>query len=188
MMNELKSFITYYAQLTDVQLDRVIDKFVQRVVRKGRHILKQGQVCNQFVYTVKGNFRIYYRDKDGKEVTTWLVFDDMHATELASFITQQPTRFHVHAIQDSTIACIAHADLQQLYIDIPTFQQFGRKIAEEVAVGAIHRVVSFQYETAEKRYEKLLQKSEYLQKIPLKYVASFLGITDTSLSRIRRKR
>lgn len=185
-MNELKSFITYYCQLNKEELDYVVGKFAQKVIRKGRHILKEGRICSLLVYTVKGNFRIYYKDNQDKEITTWLTFDDMLATELASFIIQQPTKFNVQAINDSTIATISYADLQQLYINIPKFQEFGRKIAEEVVVGAINRVVAFQHETADERYQKLLSKSEYIQKIPLKYIASFLGITDTSLSRIRR--
>jgi CRP-like cAMP-binding protein len=187
-MNELKSFIAYYCKLNDEELNLIVGKFVEKRVPKGRHLLKQGQICSQLVYTVEGSFRIYYNDKKGKEITTWLVFNDMLVTEWASFITQQPTKFNIQAVHDSTIAAISHLDLQQLYIDIPKFQEFGRRIAEEVVVGAINRVVSFQYEPADKRYEKLINKSEYLQKIPLKYIASFLGVTDTSLSRIRRKR
>ena len=112
----------------------------------------------------------------------------MLATELASFITRQPSRFNIQATHDSTIASLSFSDLQQLYIDIPKFQEFGRKIAEEVAVGAINRVVSFQNETADKRYQRILKRPDYMQKVPLKYVASFLGVTDTSLSRIRKKK
>lgn len=73
-------------------------------------------------------------------------------------------------------------------MDIPNFQQFGRKIAEDIAIGAINRIISFQHETADERYKKILIKENYLQKIPLKHLAAFLGITDTSLSRIRRRK
>jgi len=187
-MDELELFITHYCKLNDEELNLIANKFVKKAIPKGRHILKRGQICRHLIYTIEGNFRIYYKDDSGKEITTWLVFDDMIATELASFITQQPTKFNVQAIYDSTITSISYDDLHKLYNEIPKFQEFGRKIAEEVVVGAINRVVSFQNETADKRYIKLLSRSEYLQQIPLKYVASFLGVTDTSLSRIRRKK
>ncbi len=187
-MVQLEEFIKYYCKLSSKELGYVLSKFSIRTIRKGKHILKKGQTCRELVYTIKGNFRIYYRDEKDKEVTTWIAFDDMLATEHASFFTQQPTKFNIEAIADSEIASIPYKDLQQLYNDIPAFQEFGRKIAEEIVVGAINRVISFQHETANKRYQQLLKKKDYLQKIPLKHLATFLGVTDTSLSRLRKSK
>ena len=186
-MKELREYIKFYCSLTPDELDRVVHKFSARTVKKNKYLWKQGQICDEFVYTVKGCFRHYLRNKQGKEITTWIVFDDMLATELSSFISRQPTQFYVAAISDCEINTISRTDLYALYRQIPAFQQFGRKIAEEVAIGAINRVVSHLNEKAAIRYENLLQKSDYIQKIPLKYLASFLGITDSSLSRLRKK-
>ena len=81
---------------------------------------------------------------------------------------------------------ISREELYKLYQEIPAFQQFGRKIAEEIAIGAINRVVSHLNDSAAGRYRGLLEKSGYVQKIPLKYLASFLGVTVSSLSRVRK--
>jgi CRP/FNR family transcriptional regulator, anaerobic regulatory protein len=187
-MTELGNFIKFYCELTPEELDEVINKFSTRIVKKNKFLLKPGQVCDEFVYTVKGCFRHYLRDNQGKEITTWIVFDDMLATELSSFITRLPTQFYISALTDCEINSITRSDLYKLYQEIPAFQQFGRKIAEEVAIGAINRVISHLNDSAAVRYKNLLQKSDYIQNIPLKYLASFLGVTDTSLSRLRKRK
>jgi hypothetical protein len=156
----------HYCKLSDQELNYIIGKFVQKSVPKGRLILKAGQISKQLIYTIGGGFRMYYMDSGEKEITTWLIFDDMLATDPVSFITQRPSSFSIKATRYSDIAFISFADLQQLYIDIPKFQEFGRKIAEEIAVGAINRVLSFQSETADKRYKNLITKKKNICKKP----------------------
>jgi CRP/FNR family transcriptional regulator, anaerobic regulatory protein len=185
-MPELENFIKYYCDLKPEELDYVSNKFSHRTVRKNQYLLKKGQICDEFIYTVKGCFRQYLKDKQENEITTWIVFDDMIATEISGFISRLPTQFYISAITDADIRTISRMDLYTLYEEIPAFQEFGRKIAEEVAIGAINRVVSHLTESAVDRYSSLLQKSDYMQKIPLKYLASFLGITVSSLSRLRK--
>lgn len=187
-MNELNDFIIYYCKLNEQEMDFVLSNFSFHAVRKGKLILKKNQICDKLTYTIKGTFRTYYNDESGKDITSWVSFDDMLAIEPASFYTQQPTKYNIEALIDSEIATITYNDLERLYKDIPNFQKFGRKIAEEVAVGAINRVIAFQHEPADRRYEELVAKNNYLQKVPLKHLATFLGVTDTSLSRLRRKK
>lgn len=187
-MDELKDFIRHYCPLKDEDLETVVGRFSTRVVAKGKYILKQGQICNEFVYVISGLFRQYYKDINGREITAWISFEDTQASELSSFIDQQPAKFYVQALEESEIASISYADLQGLYMTIPALQEFGRKMAEKILVGAINRAIAFQKESAEERYKKLLQRPEYFQRVPLKYLASFIGVTDTSLSRLRRKR
>ena len=157
-MDKLKAFITYYCKPDEQEIDFILRKFSFQTVRKGKHILRKGQICDKLVYTEKGNFRTYYKDENNKDITTWIAFDDMLAIEPASFFTQQPTKFNIEAIAESEIASIPYKDLQQLYKDIPVFNEFGRKIAEEIVIGAINRVISFQNETADTRYQKLVNK------------------------------
>jgi CRP/FNR family transcriptional regulator, anaerobic regulatory protein len=185
-MTELINFIKCYCDLAPEELDTVIQKFVPRTVRKNQFLLKKGQTCNEFIYTVSGCFRHYLKDDKGAEITTWIVFDDMLATELSSFVSGQPSSYYIIALTDCEILTISRQELYKLYQEIPAFQQFGRKIAEEIAVGAINRVISHLNETAASRYNNLLEKSDYVQRIPLKYLASFLGVTVSSLSRLRK--
>jgi CRP-like cAMP-binding protein len=186
--NRIKKLFKDYCSLQEDELDLVVSRFSQRNVQKGKYILRQGQICHELTYVLKGVFRQYYRDSNGKEITTWIAFEDTFATELVSFITQEPSHFYVQAIQNCEVITIPHKDLQKLYSSIPGLQEFGRKIAEEVLVGAINRIITFQKETADTRYNRLLKRPEYFQEVPLKYLASFIGVTDTSLSRLRRKK
>ena len=185
-MTELINFVKYYCDLAPEELDLVIQKFVPRTVRKNQFLLKKGQTCNEFIYTISGCFRHYLKNDKGAEITTWIVFDDMLATELSSFVSGQPSKYYISALMDCEVMTISREELYKFYQEIPVFQQFGRKIAEEIAIGAINRVVSHLNESAADRYQGLLEKSGYVQKIPLKYLASFLGVTVSSLSRLRK--
>ena len=187
-MVELKNYILHYCPLNDEDLTTVLSRFTVKTLSKKQHLLKQGQVCREFAYVAKGLFRQYYKDRQEKDITSWISFENTPATELASFLSQQPAKFYIQALEDSEVATISYADLQELYMILPAFQEFGRKLAEKILVGAINRTVSFQKETAAQRYNMLLQRPEYFQRVPLKYLASMIGITDTSLSRLRRKK
>jgi CRP/FNR family transcriptional regulator, anaerobic regulatory protein len=187
-MVELENYILRYCPLNNEDLTTVLSKFTTKTISRKHHLLKQGQVCREFVYVAKGLFRQYFKDIHDKEITSWISFENTPATELASFLSQQPAKFYIQALEDSEVAAISYADLQELYLILPAFQEFGRKLAEKILVGAINRTVSFQKETAAQRYNMLLQRPEYFQRVPLKYLASMIGITDTSLSRLRRKR
>jgi CRP-like cAMP-binding protein len=187
-MVELRNYILHYCPLDEQELTTVISRFTMKAVAKKQQLLKPGQVCREFVYVARGLFRQYYKDRQEKEITSWISFENTPATELASFLSQQPAKFYIQALEDSEVACISYTDMQELYKTIPAFQEFGRKLAEKILVGAINRTVSFQKETAEERYNMLLQRPEYFQRVPLKYLASMIGITDTSLSRLRRRK
>ena len=123
-----------------------------------------------------------------KEITDWVAREHTFALDSLSFFTQTRSNFYIEAISDCYLASISFNDLENLYKAIPRFQEFGRKLAEEIAMEAVVRAVSFQKETAEKRYEQIIKKPEYLQNVLLKHLASFLGLTDTSLSRLRKKK
>ena len=185
---QLKEFILHYCTPTDEELTALADGFAMRTVKKNSHMLKPGQVCGELVFVANGLFRQYYKDRRGKEITTWISFENSLSSEISSFVTQKPSHHYIQALEESEVACISHATLQSYYQTIGAAEQFGRKIAEKIAVGAINRVVSLQQETAEQRYDRLLQRPEYFQRVPLKYLASFIGITDTSLSRLRRRK
>lgn len=187
-MSYLKEFINKYCRLEEEDLATVLSKFQDIAVKKGRHVLRPGQICSQFYFVKNGTLRIYLNDSNNREITAWLALEKTFAIDSLSFYTQTPSQFYIHAISDSTLAVISFQDLEGLYQKIPHFQQFGRKLAEELAMDAVLRAVSFQKETAEKRYEQIVRKPEYMQNVLLKHLASFLGLTDSSLSRLRRKR
>jgi CRP-like cAMP-binding protein len=185
MTAELNDFLTFY--LPGEHLAPFLGKFHEQKIRKGRHLLKPGQDCNYIAFIQKGCFRVYYYGINDKETTTWFSFSEMVITDLLAFYTTGKAQFYVEALEDSILYKITKQDLENLYNEFPIYREFGRKFAEEAFTILMQRTHSLHTKPAEERYKELLQSPDFMQKIPLKYLASYLGITDTSLSRIRKK-
>jgi CRP-like cAMP-binding protein len=129
--------------------------------------------------------RLYYI-ADGIEVSVWFAFKHTSAIEIYSFISQKPTNYFIQAIEDSEILYLPKIELEKLYDYNPKIQDMMRKYWEDVVINLIDRFTALQRDSAETRYRDLLSKPDYLQTIPQKYLASFIGVTPTSLSRIRK--
>lgn len=185
MTPELKDFLSFY--LPDQNLHPLLDCFHELKIKKGKHLLKPKQDCNYIAFIQKGLFRVYYFDINGREIITWFSFTEMAITDLLGLYTTGKAQFYVEALEDSIIYKITKQDLEKLYIEYPVYREFGRKFAEEALTMLMQRTMSLHTKSAEERYKELLQIPDFMQKIPLKYLASFLGVTDTSLSRIRKK-
>jgi CRP-like cAMP-binding protein len=184
-MQELRQFIKSVSNLTtDLELDYITSKFKIKTVDKGKFLIRQLQTCTEFVIVKKGCFKISYTDKD-REINAWIAFEMTPATEMHSFILQKPTAYSVQALEDCEVFAIKFYELQQLYQQFNSFQNFGLRLTEQILVKTIERLTSFQLETAEQRYSKIIHDKNYTQRLPLKELASFLGITPNSLSRLR---
>ncbi|HET9431063.1 MAG TPA: hypothetical protein VFO70_07795, partial [Chitinophagaceae bacterium] len=134
----------------------------------------------------KGCLRLYYI-KDGIEVSVWFAFPESSAIEIYSFISENPSNYFLQAIEDSEILYLSKAELNKLYQYQPKMQEMMRNFWEDVILNLINRFTALQKDSAEKRYLDLLNNPAYLETIPQKYLASFIGVTPTSLSRIRKQ-
>jgi CRP-like cAMP-binding protein len=185
MTNELKEFLAFY--LPNQELSPFLDCFHEQKIKRGKHLLKPGQDCNYIAYIQQGCFRVYYHDHNNKEIITWFSFTDMVITDLLGLYTTGKAQFYVEALEESILYKITKQDLEYLYNKYPAYREFGKKFAEEALTMLMQRTMSLHTKSAEERYKELLQIPNFMQKIPLKYLASYLGVTDTSLSRIRKK-
>jgi CRP-like cAMP-binding protein len=184
MTTALKDFLSYYLPNEDLQ--PFLASFHELTIKGGRHLLKPEQECNYLAFIQNGCFRVYYHDIKGKEIITWFSFSEMVITDLLGFYTTGKAQFYVEALEDSIIYKITKQELENLYQQYPIYREFGRKFAEEALTMLMQRTMSLHTKSAEDRYRELMQIPDFMQKIPLKYLASYLGITDTSLSRIRK--
>ena len=186
MNTDLKKFITKYVKLSDVELEDITTKFKSKVVKKNNYLLRQGDTCKDLVFVQKGCLRLYYL-KDDIEVSVWFAFEQSSAIEINSFISGNPSDYLLEAIEDSEVLCLSKTELNKLYQSQPKMQEMMRNFWEAVLLDLINRFTALQKDSAEKRYLDLLDKPDYLETIPQKYLASFIGVTPTSLSRIRKQ-
>jgi CRP/FNR family transcriptional regulator, anaerobic regulatory protein len=153
--------------------------------KKGKVLVRQGHICDKFFFVLKGAARTYHRKGD-KEHTHGLQFDRFDAVSLSSFIAQQPSQENIELIEDSLLIAISRENLHRLYKAYPRSNMIGRLGVEEAFVELEKRTRSLQQLSARERYEELIAKSPMcLQRVPLKHIASYLGITQETLSRIR---
>ena len=184
-MNDLKTFFNKYIPLADLELFVQAFDVVQKLKRK-ELLLKPGQNCTYLAFVQKGAFRVFFYDTEGTEITVWFSFEGMMIADLLAFYKGSKALFYVQAVEDSEICMLSKNKLEELYLEHPEYLQFGRKYAEYISINVMERMLSFQTKSAEERYLELLSNPKYMQRIPLKYLASYLGVTDTSLSRIRK--
>ncbi|TFF39561.1 Crp/Fnr family transcriptional regulator [Mucilaginibacter psychrotolerans] len=185
MTVELKNYISSYATFPEAELSDIVSRFKERKVAKNDFLLREGTVCQDLVFVQEGCLRLYYVDDD-VEISVWFAFPDSSAIDIYSFISDKPSNYFLQAIEDSTIWYLPKAELETLYTQFPTMQEMMRKFWEDAVLNLIDRFTALQRDSAEKRYLDLMAKPPYLQKIPQKYLASFIGVTPTSLSRIRK--
>ena len=186
MNTNLKKFISKYVNLSDVELEDIATKFKSKVVKKNNYLLRQGDTCKDLVFVQKGCLRLYYL-KDDIEVNVWFAFQQSSAIEIYSFISENPSSYFLQAIEDSEVLYLPKTELDKLYQYQPKMQEMMRNFWEAVLLDLINRFTALQKDSAEKRYLDLLNKPAYLETIPQKYLASFIGVTPTSLSRIRKQ-
>ncbi|MDR6569488.1 Crp/Fnr family transcriptional regulator [Chitinophaga ginsengisegetis] len=154
----------------------------------GDHLSEAGKTANAIYYIEEGVVRVYTLH-DGKDISMDFAFPHNFTTSYASFITQKPAAVSLQAVTPVSGYACYYADLQQLYRTSHQAEKIGRLIAEQQYLRKYNRELSFLQYSAQERYTQLLHEHpEVVQHIPVKQIASYLGIEPESLSRIRKKR
>lgn len=166
----------------------IAEKFRPAAFPKNSWLLEAGQVCRESHFITQGIIRSYTYDLDGNEVTTAFYTPNTFTNDQLSYFSQSPAKEYIQAVTDCQTWCISYEDMQESFHTIPEFREFGRlNIVMQYSI-LKQRMLSALQETAEQRYSQLITGNpEIFQYVPLKHIASYLGITDTSLSRIRRE-
>lgn len=167
---------------------QIAHEFQPVEIAKGDHFLQEGTVSNAYLFLASGMMRSYLYDTEGSEVTLQFYSDGSVVFEAASFFLRKPSQENIQTLTDCNGWTLNFDQLNYLFHSIPEFRESGRGILVKSLVGLKMRTFSMINQTAEQRYAALLQSNpEIFQQAPLKYIASYLGITDTSLSRIRKE-
>ena len=186
-LNDLQNLLKQFVQIEDNAWQDMQARLKNRTYKKRDIFIKEGNICTEIAFIVKGSFR-YYTVIDGVEITTYFSFENEWLSSYSSFLSNTPSLVSIEAMKDAEMLVLGKADLQELYSRYLSIEHFGRYMAEHLVTCLDTRMHSLLLKTPEERYLKALNETpEYFEKVPLHYIASFLGISPESLSRIRRR-
>lgn len=177
-----------HPKLDESQAFSVAGFFREELISKGDIFLSRGKISNAYYYLESGCVRSYTQNLEGEDVTTGLYSSHSIVCELMSFFKRIPAQENYQALSDCKTWCISFEEVQTAFHSLPEFREFGRAMLVNEYGALKTRMLSTLHETAEERYAALLLSNpDIFQYAPLKNIASFLGVTDTSLSRIRKE-
>ena len=165
------------------------DRLRRRRVRAGGFLLRQGDVCDYVGVLTAGALRTYTVTHEGEGRTGWLTVSGMVTTEVLSFYSREPSLEFVEAVSDAEAWVLSHGDLTALADTHPAIDRLARRIAEHVLTDLKGHLLAHLRLPAAARYDRLLRvRPQFVEEIPLKHVAAFLGMDPSTLSRIRAER
>lgn len=183
----LEVFVSHIYPISKATSDYIRDNSHPLVVAKGKHILRAGEICKNLYFIHKGVMRGYIVDNK-KQITTWMSIENELVTSIYGFDLQLPSRENIQALEECTLTVASFEHLQYLYEHHPDMNIVGRKVLEKYYRDAEERAYICRLTNAMERYQHFLQMDQGLiNRLPLKYIASYLGMTNETLSRIRSK-
>ena len=169
--------------------NEAIEKFlgsIEIIELPAKHLIfKEGRTAKNLYYLIKGAARSYYL-KDGKEAVLWFAFEDDLLTSVSSFISQKRGFENIELLENSTLAAISHKEFNHLTKIYPSVNQLYRILLEQYYIILAGQYQEMHFFTAKEKYDNLIKNyPQILQRVSLGHIASYLGITQESLSRIR---
>src|ERR1700730_9835875 len=186
LIRYINSYIS--SPLTESEVDLIKNTFVPKKIRRKQYFLQEGQVCKYSAFIVKGAMRQYSVDDRGVEHIIRLLIENWWAVDRESFVMLTPSIYNIDAWEDTEALLITRADTLDLLDKIPVLTQWARKLDEHHAFAAQKRLSASISFSAEKRYLDFANTyPEFLQRFPQHIIASYLGMTKETLSRIRKQ-
>jgi CRP-like cAMP-binding protein len=184
----MEDYFRSFNIFSDGEIRDFLQLFEARKVYKNEFFLHEGDRCKEIAFIVSGIFRSYYISDEGKDMTYCFRFPNQLMASYSSFISDSPSRENMQAITDADLMVLKKEMIDHIVKDDLNWTRFLKMIAEQEYLELEKRFFQLQRDNAAKRYEMLLgNQPDYVQKISLQYLASYLGITQRHLSRIRKE-
>ena len=189
MMDEImQAIITQYGPLSPEAIADVKEVGQIRKVNKGDILVKEGEYSYELYFVAQGGARAYYL-KDGKTITDWFAFEDDFISSIVSFFLGVPSQHYIEVLEDSTFMVLQLKDIEMLCDKYHDFERLARMSTTKTMLQLQQRIVSLQFKSSKERYDSLLEKYPQIElRAPLGDIASYLGITQETLSRIRNSK
>jgi len=183
------NYIARYVDLTKAEQNLLLPFLKIKKVKKRQFIVQPGFVCKHKSYVVKGAFRGYLADNEGKEHTLVFAIEDWWISDYSSLIYQEPATLFVEALEDSVLIQIDYDDEQTFLREIPKLEKFERIITQRSLAFQQKRLLSNFTKSAEERYDEFMSKySAIAKRVPQYALASYLGFSNEYLSKIRNRK
>ena len=180
--------ISRFIELTPEETNYFTSLLKQKNIHKRQYLLQEGSVCRYQYFVNTGCLRTFFIGNKGLEHNVQFSIEDWWTGDMYSFLTKTPARYSILAIEDSTLLCLDTISQEELFKNVPKFERFFRHLLQNAFIALQDRILANLSETAEERYIHFQKKYPAMDKrIPKNQVASFLGITAESLSRVRKQ-
>jgi len=190
MHESLLQYIQSYSSLplSQAEIETIKNSFIPKKLRKRQYFLQEGNVCKYGGFIVKGAMRQYSIDDKGAEHIVQLYIENYWASDRESAIMLTPSKYYIEAWEDTELLVITREEMLDLMQKIPSIAQMTRLMDERSFIASQRRLNSTISNTAEKRYTEFIDNHpQFIQRFPQHFIASFLGITKETLSRIRKQ-
>ena len=175
-------------QLTEEEMSTVKAAFLPKKIRKRQYLLQEGDVCKYQAFVVKGILRSYIIDEKGAEHILQFAPEGWWITDLYSYLTSEPSNFSIDALEDAELLMIARPEWEELMRKLPKLEHYFRVLVQNHLIATQRRLLQTITQTAEEKYIRFAQTyPDCIQRVPQHMIASYLGISRETLSRLRKQ-
>lgn len=187
--NKLLYFLKNWSGISEEEESIILGAFETVSIKKKKDLLEEGTICKYLYFITKGCLRSFYVDSKGVEHIYQIRMENGWISDLESFFTQTPAKYTIEALEDSEMLRISFDRMEKLYEEVPKLERYFRILFQKAYINTLKRLNASMWDTALERYNEMLKEQpDMFQRVPLVYIASYLGITPESLSRIRKQK
>lgn len=183
----LADSLNIHVPFTHDELNEILSCFTKEEVKKNKILVEEGQVCRNIYFVEKGMGRSYYLKEDGKEVTQWFFAKGAFMASADSFFNQSPSYYYLEVLEDSILYSISNEKIDLLLTKYHKMETFVRLLSIDMLTKVVNKLNAIQFQTAKERYDYMISEfPDISNHVSLGYIASYLGMTQETLSRIRK--
>lgn len=174
--------------LCEEEIQRFLTHWDSKVLKKKAYLLSPGEICRETAYVSRGCFRRYQIIESAKESILNFATEDWWVGDLESFFLEKPTRYYVQALEDSEVLTLSRPNYLRVIEIFPKYKVFHEEKIQRTLFTTLNRATAAKVESPEEKYLQLAKEQpDLFQRIPLHYIAAYLGIEPESLSRLRKR-